>query len=606
MLGAWYYPNESGAYRAGHRRNDMKTLFISAMASLIAMGVAAASPGEDLDALFEEYWTNEMRENPFTATRSGVRDYNAEVRLVAPADFERRTQKAELFLERLNEVNREGLSDSQALSADLLEFILEHDIVLAEYDRWRIPFLADTGFHTNFGYTVDATTFRSEKDYEDYLGRLGKLPEFIDQNIANMRRGLEDGFSQPKEILANIMPSFRAQIKDNAAAHPYYAPFTSMPQSISARRQAVLKEAGRAVIADEVIPAFQRALSFMEEEYLPGARDTLGADKLPNGKDYYAALVRYYTTLDDVTPDGVHKIGLKEVARIRREMDAVIEETGFEGSFQEFVEYLRTDEQFYPTTPQALLERAAWISKDIDGRLPAFFGKLPRQPYSVEPVPAEIAPNYTTGRYIGAPADADRGGQYWVNTYALDKRPFYSLTALTLHEAVPGHHFQNALALEIENAPEFRKEFYPHAFGEGWGLYSEKLGVEMGVYGTPYDHFGRLSYEMWRACRLVIDTGIHSKGWTREQAIDYLASNTALSLHNVQTEVDRYIAWPGQALAYKMGELKIWELRTNAEKQLGDRFDIREFHNVILNGGGLPLELLSSQVDKYILETKAE
>ena len=287
-------------------------------------------------------------------------------------------------------------------------------------------------------------------------------------------------------------------------------------------------------------------------------------------------------------------------------MNRVIKRTGFKGSFEEFIDYLRSDEQFYAKTPEALLERAAWISKDIDGRLPAYFGKLPRQPYSVEPVPAEIAQNYTTGRYISAPAGGDRGGQYWVNTYALDKRPLYQLTALTLHEAVPGHHLQSALALEIENMPEFRKQFYPHAFGEGWGLYAEKLGVEMGVYETPYDDFGRLSYEMWRACRLVIDTGIHAKGWTRQQALDYLASNTALSLHNVQTEVDRYIAWPGQALAYKMGELTLWELRHKAERELGDKFDVRDFHDAVLTSGGLPLGILRNRIDAYIADTKAK
>jgi uncharacterized protein (DUF885 family) len=315
--------------------------------------------------------------------------------------------------------------------------------------------------------------------------------------------------------------------------------------------------------------------------------------------------VRYYTSLDDVTADDIHALGLKEVARIRGEMKAVLKDAAFEGDLDAFMEYLRTDEQFYAKTPEQLLARAARIAKDIDGCLPGFFGKLPRQPYSVEPVPDDIAPNYTTGRYVGAPADAKRGGQYWVNTYGLDKRPLYELPALTLHEAVPGHHLQSALALEIDNAPEFRKGFYPHAFGEGWGLYAEKLGVEMGVYATPYEHFGRLSYEMWRACRLVIDTGIHTKGWTREQAIDFLAANTALSLHNVRTEVDRYISWPGQALSYKMGELTIWELRAKAEKELGDRFDIRAFHDALLADGGLPLETLRRRVDGYIEEAKA-
>ncbi len=578
---------------------------ISFFAAWLIFSGAAAAPGDELEVLFDDYWSTEMRENPFSATQSGINDYNSEVPSVAPDEFERRTQAAEAMLERLNEIDPEGWDESQTVSADLLAFILQHDIALAAFESWRIPFLADTGFHTDFSYVVSATSFRSEKDYEDYISRLKKLPDYLDQNIANMRRGLQDGFTQPKEILPFILPSFEAQIKDNAAAHPYYAPFQSMPDAIPSRARAALRQQGMTTIAEEVIPALERALKFMEEEYIPGARETLGADKLPDGKAYYAALVRYYTTLEDATPDSVHRLGLKEVARIRKEMDGVMAETGFDGTFKEFIEYLRTDEQFYPKTPEELLERAAWLAKDVDGRLPKYFGKLPRQPYSVEPVPAEIAPNYTTGRYISAPEGADRGGQYWVNTYALDKRPFYELTALTLHEAVPGHHLQNALALEIENAPEFRKQFYPHAFGEGWGLYSEKLGVEMGVYRTPYDEFGRLSYEMWRACRLVIDTGIHSKGWTRQQAIDYLASNTALSLHNVQTEVDRYIAWPGQALAYKMGELTIWELRRKAETELGDKFDIRTFHDAVLTGGGLPLELLRTHIDGYIAETKA-
>jgi uncharacterized protein (DUF885 family) len=342
----------------------------------------------------------------------------------------------------------------------------------------------------------------------------------------------------------------------------------------------------------------------MKSEYAPKARTTLGCSDLPQGREYYAALVRYFTTRDDLTPDAIHALGLKEVARIRAEMDTVIRQTGFKGSFAEFLQFLRTDPQFYPKTAEELLSRAAWLAKSIDGKLPGYFGKLPRQTYSVAPVPAEIAENYTSGRYSGAPPGASRGGEYWVNTTHLDKRPYYELPALTLHEAVPGHHLQGALAYEIENAPTFREHFYPHAFGEGWGLYSEKLGVEMGVYKTPYENFGRLSMEMWRACRLVIDTGIHVKGWSRKQAMDYLAGNTALSLKNVQTEVDRYIAWPGQALAYKIGELTIWELRAKAEKELGPKFDIRQFHDAVLDEGGLPLEILRRRVDAYIARAK--
>ncbi len=580
----------------------LKLVTVFSLAFIVA---AQAAPADDLEALFDDYWTYDLASDPFGATSSGDNTFNDQVPAVAPEDYQARTAQRSAFLSRLDAIDSEAFNDAQRLNADLLRFILIHQIDLAEFDGWRMPFLADGGFHMEFGYVTGSTPFRTEKDFENYLARLRALPGFIDQNIDNMRVGLADGFTQPKEILPFIIPSFEAQVKDNAAAHPYYAPFEVMPETISSRRQRVLQREARAALADQVIPAFARAATFMKDEYLPNARESVGASALPDGEAYYAALVRYYTSLDDATPDAIHRLGLKEVARIRAEMDAVIRTTGFRGEFSAFLDFLRTDEEFYAKTPEQLLERASWISKDIDGRLPAYFGKLPRQPYSVEPVPAEIAPNYTTGRYVGAPLDADRGGQYWVNTYGLDTRPLYQLIALSLHEAVPGHHLQGALALEIENVPAFRKQFYPHAFGEGWGLYSEKLGVEMGVYTTPYDEFGRLSYEMWRACRLVIDTGLHSKDWTRQQALDYLASNTALSLHNVQTEVDRYIAWPGQALAYKMGELTIWELRSKAERELGDKFDIRDFHDAVLTEGGLPLDMLRVKIDRYIADTKA-
>lgn len=570
---------------------------------------AAAQPGDDAQAeaktLFEEYWASELKANPFQATFAGDYSHNDKTPDVSPERYAALSEQRVEFLERAEALDRNGLSETDRLNADLMEFILRHDIALGAFDAWRTPFLADGGFHVELGYIVSATPFRTEQDYEEYLERLDGIPAYIDQHIENMRQGLADGFTQPQEIMENILPSFEAQVKDNAAAHPLYGPFDDMPASISERRQAALQRQAKALLTDDIIPAFARLYEFMRDEYAPNARKTLGADGLPNGAAYYEALVRYYTTLDDTTADQIHSLGLREVARIRREMNEVISETGFRGDFKAFLEFLRTDEQFYAKTPEALLERAAWLSKDADGRLPGFFRTLPRQPYSVEPVPAEIAPNYTTGRYIGAPLDSERGGQYWVNTYALDKRPLYALPALTLHEAVPGHHLQIALSLEIEGAPDFRKQFYPHAYGEGWALYTEKLGVEMGFYQTPYDDFGRLSYEMWRACRLVIDTGIHAKGWTRQRAIDYLASNTALSLHNVRTEIDRYIAWPGQALAYKMGELTIWELRAKAERELGDDFDIRDFHDAVLVNGGLPLEMLRVEIDKYIAEKKA-
>lgn len=584
----------------------MIRIVLAAAAAALVSFPAFAAPSDDLNALFAEYWANELAEDPFSATYSGLKDYNDKVPSVAPADIARLTDERKEFLTRLDAIDASAASESEQLSADLLRFILKHDIALAEFKSWRIPFLADTGFHSNVGYLVGATAFRTQKDYEDYIKRLNALPGYFDQQIANMRQGLADGFAQPKEILPFIMPSFEAQVTATPEEHPLYAPFASIPDGIPAKARKSLQQQGTQAIRDGVIPAYAKILAFMKDEYLPKAQDKVGASNLPDGKRHYEALVRYFTTRDDATPESVHALGLKEVARIRAEMNKVMKDAGFKGTFAEFLEFLRTDPQFYAKTPDELLRYAAWLAKDIDGRLPAYFGKLPRQPYSVEPVPAEIAENYTSARYAGAPAGAARGGQYWVNTTSLDKRPLYEMTALTLHEAVPGHHLQGALSLEIENAPEFRKQFYPHAFGEGWGLYAEKLGVEMGVYQTPYDQFGRLSMEMWRACRLVIDTGLHSKGWTRQQALDYLASNTALSMKNVQTEVDRYIAWPGQALAYKMGELTIWELRRKAEKALGAKFDIREFHDAVLDEGGLPLELLSKRIDAYIAREKAE
>jgi uncharacterized protein (DUF885 family) len=578
----------------------------TALAALSLGAPAPAGASDVLDALFADYWRNALEEDPFLATSSGVNDFNDRVPSVGPEDQARRVAEAKEFLARLDAADASVFDDEDRLNASLLRFILDHEIELAAFDSWRIPFLADSGFHNAMGYAVSAAPFRNEADYRAYLTRLAALPAYLDQNVENMKQGLADGFVQPREIMPGVLPSFDAQAAASPREHSHFKPFLDMPASIPAKRKKALRAEAEALLRDTVIPAYARTAAFMKNDYAPKAQETVGAGALPNGKAYYEALVRYYTTRDDLTPEAVHAMGLKEVKRIRKEMDAIIKKTGFEGDFKAFQEFLRTDPQFYAKAPEELLLRASYIAKSVDGKLPGYFGKLPRQPYSVQPVPAEIAPNYTTGRYVGSPKDAPRGGEYWVNTFALDKRPLYELPALTLHEAVPGHHLQGALALEIDGAPDFRTQFYPHAFGEGWGLYSEKLGVEMGVYKTPYEQFGRLSYEMWRACRLVIDTGLHSKGWTRQQALDYLAGNTALSLKNVETEVDRYIAWPGQALAYKVGELTIWELRRKAERALGPKFDIREFHDAVLVKGGLPLAVLSEEIDRYIAREKAQ
>jgi uncharacterized protein (DUF885 family) len=570
-------------------------------AALLCISSAVTTAEQDL---YDEYWDFALSVDPFLATRSGDYRFNDRVPDVSESAQHARLQKLREFASRVK--SPDSKVDGDSLNAQILGFILEHELALGEFVPWRIPFLSDAGFHINIGYVVSSTRFEKMEDYLDYLARLDALPGFLEQNRINMQLGIESGFTQPREIMDRILPSFEAQVTDSAETHPLYTPFFDIPDSVPQEDQEQLRDKARQLLAKKVIPAYANVRDFMRERYVPNARTTLGASELPGGKAYYSALVRYYTTLDSATPDNVHERGLREVARIREEMSEIVADTDFHGSFDEFLEFLRTDPQFYARTPEELLMRAAWIAKQTDGRLPAYFGKLPRQPYSVDPVPDDIAPNYTAGRYVPAPPGGRRGGQYWVNTYALETRALYQLVALSLHEGVPGHHLQGALAYEIEDAPVFRQQFYPHAYGEGWALYAEKLGVEMGMYDTPYDHFGRLSYEMWRACRLVVDTGIHAKGWTRKQAVDYLASNTALSMHEVGTEIDRYIAWPGQALAYKIGELTLWDLRREAEAALGDAFDIRDFHDVVLTSGGVPLNLLKIMVKQYIRQTPRE
>lgn len=491
------------------------------------------------------------------------------------------------------------MSEEGQLNYDLFGFVLRDRVARASWKPWRIPFSSDSGFHTWPARMADSMPFRNTGDYENYLSRLSGIPAYFDQNIANMRQGLADGFTMPRAILAGLAPTMSAQVKDKAEDSAYFKPFLTFPETMSEVEQARLTDLGREVIEGAVMPAYGLLHKMFVEEYIPGASQTLGAYQMPDGEAYYRYLVRYFTTLD-MTPEEVHALGLTEVARIRGEMEEIIASVGFQGSFADFLQFLRTDPQFYAPTSEDLMKEAAFLAKKIDGQLPAFFGRLPRMPYSVEPVPASIAPNYTTGRYISAPKGGRRGGIYWVNTYALDKRPLYVLPSLTLHEAVPGHHLQISLSRELEDVPEFRKVLYPNAFGEGWGLYSEKLGLEMGLYDDPYANFGRLTYEMWRAGRLVVDTGIHAMGWTRQQAVDLFVENSALSIHNINTEVDRYISWPGQALSYKMGELTILRLRAKAEEALGENFDIRGFHDAVLAAGGIPMGILEARIDKWI------
>ena len=556
-----------------------------------------------LDAIIEEHWEFSLREDPTYATAVGVNDFNDRMPAVTPADEQRRLETEKSFLRRARDIDSASLSVAGQINSDLFQWVLEDSIGSRELGLNRIPFNTFSGFFMNALTASNGVSMQRSSDYEDYIARMVDIPRYFDENIQNMRAGVDDLFVLPQIVIDGVLPTIEAQVKDNPEDSSFFEPFVAMSDRVSETDQERLRDAARAVIRDEVMPAFAKLAAFFREEYQ--ASDTIGAEDLLEGEEYYAFNIKRYTTLTDTTADEIHKIGLEEVKRIRLEMDEIIKELNFKGDFAAFGKFLRTDPQFYASSKEQLLKETAYIAKRIDYVMPGFFGKLPRQPYGIVPVPDEIAPNYTTGAYYGSPPGAPKGGAFWINTYALDQRPLYEIPALTLHEAVPGHHHQNALSTELEDAPEFRRNLYFSAFGEGWALYSEKLGVEMDIYQTPYEHFGRLSYEMWRACRLVVDTGLHSQGWTRQQALDFFLQNTSLSEGNIRAEVDRYISWPGQALAYKLGELKIWELRRIAENDLGDRFDLREFHDVVLGNGAVPLAMLESIVLRWVEEKRS-
>ncbi|HEX6201210.1 MAG TPA: DUF885 domain-containing protein, partial [Thermoanaerobaculia bacterium] len=546
----------------------MRRIAISlSIALLLSFGLAAADSASDassrLHDLFDREWEWRLEENPLLATDVGRHEYGDRLPSVGAEDRARQLEATRGFLADLDEIDREALTAEDRVSYDIFRAQLEERTTESEFGDWQIPINADSGFHIGMARLPNEVPLRTVEDYENYIARLRAMPEYFGQHVDNMRIGLERGMTLPGVVLEGYEVTIASHVVEDPTESVFWAPFESFPTGVPEGERERLRRAGRAAVLEGVVLAYRSFLRFFEDEYRPGARETLGASELPDGEDYYAFLVKKFTTLD-VTPDEVHEIGLAEVERIYAEMEAVIEEVGFEGTFEEFLTFLRTDPRFYPKNAEELLERASRIAKRMDAELPRFFATLPRLPYGVEPVPDHIAPKYTAGRYVGAPKGSTEAGTYWVNTYDLPSRPYYALEALTLHEAVPGHHLQNALSQELDDLPDFRQFEYISAFGEGWGLYSERLGLEAGFYTDPYSDFGRLTYEMWRACRLVVDTGLHATGWTRQQAMDYLAERTALSLHAVTTETDRDIAWPGQALAYKMGELEIRRLRAEA------------------------------------------
>ena len=564
---------------------------------LIFMGCSKDSKVKDTDLLNEIILEIEERES--------YDEDEYPLGLFSKEHFKKEAEYAKEQLIRLHKIDVISLSETESISLELLKFQLQDAIDYFEFERYLNPLLSDSGFHTNFSFMV--RPFQNYEQVKTYLTKLNAIPSRVNQFLPLLREGLEKGVSQPSVIFNGYESSYNDHIVENIKESYFYQPFNNLPKTLTSTQKDSVLIAAKEAITTNVIPQFKVVKTFFEEEYFPKTRTSIGISETPNGNVYYQNRINYYTTSTQYSADDIHSIGLKEVARIKTEMEKIISELNFQGSFSDFLNFLRTDPQFYATSPKQLLMIARDMAKRADEQLPRFFKTLPRKPYGVAPVPDAIAPKYTTGRYVGTSKNSTDPGYYWVNTYDLPSRPLYVLPSLTVHEAVPGHHLQSSLNLELgDSIPQFRKDTYLSAYGEGWGLYCEFLAEEMGMYTTLYEQFGKLTYEMWRACRLVVDTGIHAKGWTREQVINYMAQNTALSIHEINTETDRYISWPGQALSYKIGEIKIRELRKKAEMELGSSFDIREFHEVVLEQGTVTLSILENRVNNYIEDHKNE
>lgn len=558
-----------------------------------------ANESKKLNHLLDEIWNWELNHSPILATRLGTPQKSARLADLSPEALNRKNQQALGFMKKLKKVKLKKLDISEKISLSVQILRLQNQIDRYKYNDQFIPFTSESGFYSGLAFLPGTHKFNNVQDYQFYLERLSDFPRHFSEQTFWLREGIKAGKTQPLEVIDIVPQLVNNFIFENSTESPFYRPFAKESvASVSEQEWQELQKEAQHIISNQVTVAYQKFHEFLLDEYLPAAKEELGATSWPDGKSYYQNRAAYYTTTS-MGVDEIHKLGLSEVKRIRNEMQHVIDALNYDGDLAQFIQFLRTDPQFYAKSEQEIMRYAAYLSKKIDGKLPKLFSYLPRTPYGVEPVPANIAPNYTTGRYI-SPTNDTTPGYYWVNTYALDKRPLYALPALTLHEAVPGHHLQIALSRELEGLPNVRRYTYISAFGEGWGLYSEYLGKEVDFYETAYDEFGRLSYEMWRATRLVVDTGIHTKNWTRQQAVQYMLDNTALSEHNVRTEVDRYITWPAQALSYKIGELTIKRLRKEAESSLQDKFDVREFHKAVLEHGSVPLTTLENNIRAYI------
>lgn len=580
----------------------MKFLLALSFLILIA-GCAAPTPERpDFKQLSAEIWQYRQMQSPYSSIHGEKGEKPGQLPDLSAEAMFAEYEKTQQQLVELSQVDVKSLSEQDQINHAVLTYRLQNIADEYRFKDYQVPLTSEGGFHTNMAFLARQVDVKSKASLENYLSRLSLFPHYFNQQIGWMTQGLKAGNSQPKVVLKGYENTITSFIVEDPTQSVFYQPFKQLDDHFSESEIVQLQTEAQQIIKNYVVPSYKGFLRYFTKQYYPNARTSIGVKYVPNGTEYYQNRVKHYTTTD-LTVEEIHQMGLEQVAKIRAEMQQIIDSLNFSGSFSEFLTFLRTDPQFYAKTPEELLMRAAYYSKKMDAQLPKLFKHLPRTPYGVAPVPEHIAPKYTTGRYVSASSDTD-AGYYWVNTYALDRRPLYELEALTLHEAVPGHHLQFALTQEMENTPEYRSDYYMSAFGEGWGLYAEKLGKEVGFYQDPYSDFGRLTYEMWRACRLVVDTGIHMKDWTRQQAIDYMKANSALSEHNITTEVDRYISWPGQALSYKIGEMTISKLRAQAEEALGNKFDVREFHFVVLKNGSLPLSMLEQQVAQYIQKNK--
>ncbi|HSR46592.1 MAG TPA: DUF885 domain-containing protein [Anaerolineales bacterium] len=557
------------------------------------------TPESHLHALFREEWESHLKADPFFASVIGDRRYNDRLPEATEEAFARQADDLRRFLGRLEKIERAALSEADRLNYDIFRRLKTDALRELEFPVYRMPLDRLESYHTFFADLTSLVSFDEVEDYEAYLSRLAGFSMYSDGKIEMMREGLRSGWTQPRRALEGMEKSMDSFLVDDPRKSVFQAPLEDFPESVNGAARSRLQEEVMRVVGESVIPAYRRLLTFFEEEYLPGCRTDIGASGLPDGRQFYEHRVRMNVSFD-TSPEEVHAIGLKEVDRIREEMEALRKQVDFPGDHAAFGDFLRTDPRFYAESPDQLMKEVAFVLKRMDGELPGLFGRLPRLPYGIKPIPDYQAPHTTTAYYRGGSGDGTRAGCYYVNTYDLKSRPLYEIEALSLHEAVPGHHLQIALQQELSDLPEFRRFEGFTAFVEGWGLYAERLGLEVGFYTDPYSDYGRLTYEMWRACRLVVDTGMHAFGWTRQQAVDFMVEHTALTELNVRNEVDRYITWPGQALAYKMGELKIRELRARAEKALGGDFDVRAFHDVVLRDGAVPLDVLEGKIETWL------